>query len=569
MRHSAAIFVLLTAFAAQMFLFARANAQTYDEGVTLASGLRLLETGADDINVEHPPLVKALVALPVRLFAAPRLDVAAWAKRRESGFALGQDVLYSGGVPHARLLWLGRAPVMVLALMLVALIGLFAHRLFGPRAGLLALALAAFDPNLVAHGALMSLDLPMALFFTAALFSLHEFVTTRRVVWLVLSGLAAGLALATKHSGPLLLAAVVGAVLFRAVEAGELPSWWDPQRETSTRARAIAHAAGNALLIVGVSLVVVRLALGRAGYAPYLTGLRAQLAHQHHGHPAFLLGEISRTGWKSYFPLALVMKVPPLTLLLALASIAWSRRGAPLRRALAVVVFPLTCLFVSLLFARINIGVRYALPLLPLLIVLASRVATIPVPDWIKGALALSLAHHVVAAVRIAPHDLAFFSDAVGGPSRGHRYLADSNLDWGQDVSTLGRWLAGREAPRRLYLSYFGTADPRAYGVQYRPAPSSCAHLAKWRREPEPASGRELLAVSEMNLQGVFFPDRHAYAWLSDRKPIAVLGHSIAVYEITDDLPAHRALLRLYQRYGPAELVAEERERVRVLEGGP
>ena len=43
----------------------------------------------------------------------------------------------------------------------------------------------------------------------------------------------------------------------------------------------------------------------------------------------------------------------------------------------------------------------------------------------------------MAAAVRIAPHNLAFFSDAVGGPGRGHRYLADSNLDWGQDIRTL------------------------------------------------------------------------------------------------------------------------------------
>jgi hypothetical protein len=563
-RVRAAIFVLLSAFAAQLFLFARSNAQTYDEGVTLAAGLRILDTRVDDINLEHPPLVKALVALPVRLFAAPRLDVAAWAARRESGFALGQDVLYSGGVPYERLLWLGRAPVMLLALMLVALIGLFAHRLWGPRAGLLALALAAFDPNLVAHGALMGLDLPIALFFTAALFAVNEFFTTRRVVWLALAGLFGGLALATKHSGPLLVAAVVSALFFRAIERGELPAWWDPERAIATRARAIAHAAGNAFLVVGIALLVVRLAVGSAGYAPYLAGLRAQLAHQSHGHPAFLLGEISRTGWTSYFPLALLMKVPPLTLLLALVSIAWRKRGD----SLAVVIFPLVCLSVSLLFARINIGVRYALPLVPLLIVLASRAATIPAPDWVRGALAIGVVHHVVAAVRIAPHDLAFFSDAVLGPSRGSRYLADSNLDWGQDISTLGRWLERRERPRRLYLSYFGTADPRAYGVQYRPAPSSCAHLAKWRREPEPDAGRELLAVSAMNLQGVFFADPKAYAWLADQKPIAVLGYSISVYDVTDDVTAHRALLSMYERYGPGELVAEERERVRALEEG-
>lgn len=92
----AAIVVALAAFAAQCIAFAYANSQTYDEGINLAAGLRLLDTGIDDVNGEHPPLAKALIALPVRLFAAPRLDMAAWRARQESGFGLGRDVLYAG-----------------------------------------------------------------------------------------------------------------------------------------------------------------------------------------------------------------------------------------------------------------------------------------------------------------------------------------------------------------------------------------------------------------------------------------------------------------------------------------
>lgn len=558
---------LLLGFVLQTLAFARANGQTYDEGVTLAAGLRLLETGADDVNLEHPPLAKVLVALPVRLFAAPRLDVAASRARGESGFGLGRELLYASGVSHQRLLALGRAPMVLLATLLVGLIGLVAHRLWGWRAGLLALALAAFDPNLVAHGGLMGLDLPLTLWFTACLFCLNELLHTRRWPWLLPAGLAGGLMLATKHSGPLLLAAAALGLLAAALAGAKVVAWWDPEAEPPTRARALLHALGGALLLGGVALLVVRLAVGRAGYEPYLVGIRAQLAHQGHGHPAFLLGEISRAGWASYFPLALLMKLPPLTLLLALGSLLWFRRGAALGTALPLVLLPALGFFASLLFARINIGVRYALPLWPLLIVLGARVATLPLPKWSRAVVALGLAHHLVAAWRIAPHDLAFFSDLVGGPSRGKRYLADSNLDWGQDVSTLGRWLAAREPPRRLYLAYFGSADPHAWGVSYFPAPSSCPHPAPWRRAPEPVSGRELLAVSAMNEQGVFFSDPSAYAWLAAREPVAVLGWSISVWDVTDDLAAHRQLLGMYERFGPAELVAEQRERVRALEG--
>lgn len=559
---------LVLVFLVQCLTFARANGQTYDEGVTLAAGVRLLDTGVDDVNREHPPLAKAIVALPAWLFASPRLDRAFAASRGESSFGLGRALLYDSGADYRRLLWLGRAPVILLALVLVGLIGVFAARVWGPRAGALGVALAAFDPNLVAHGSLMGLDLPLTLWVTGALFCVSELIRTGHIAWLVSAGVLSGFALATKHSGPVYVIAACLALLAQALQKGGIAPWWDTRGATQKRWVAVVHALGNVLLLLGVAFLVLRLTLGRGGYGAYVEGARAQLAHQSSGHPAFFLGEISRNGWVTYFPVAILMKLPPLTLACALVSLIVFRRGASWSPGVAVVLIPLAGLLASLLFARIDIGVRYALPLWPLLIVTASRVATFDGPRWSRIALGIGMLHHVVAAIRIAPHQLAFFSDVVGGPSRGHLYLADSNLDWGQDIRTLGRWLAGTERPRRLYLAYFGSADPRAYGVSYRPAPNSCPHPAPWRPEPEPATGRELLAVSAMNLQGVFFGDSRAYAWLGARRPVAVLGHSISVYDITDDAAAHRALAEMYQRHGPAELAREEAARATALESG-
>jgi hypothetical protein len=564
--------LLVAAYAAQCIAFVAANGQTYDEGITLASGYRLLRDHRDDVNTEHPPLAKVIAALPVWLLESPRLDVEAWAARGESGFALGRDFLYDGGVPHRRLLTLGRAPMVALSIGLVVLVGLWAHRLWGVRAGLLALGLAAFDPNLVAHGSLIGHDAPLALFATCSFFGAGEFFKTRRILWLAATGAATGLAVVTKYSGLVVLAAVCVAFVTHALQSGQMPGWWVRPLGTTSRLRAGLGAAGNLVLLVGVSLVFVRVASGPSGYAGYIAGLRSQLVHQANGHPAYLLGEVSRSGWIGYFPVALAVKVPPLTLLLFGASLALAKKGAPLLSGIACGVAPLLVLFVTLLAVRADIGVRYALPLLPLLIVVAARAATVPTPGWLGIGFMLAVAHHVFACVRIAPHDLAFFSDVVGGPSRGNRYLADSNLDWGQDIQSLGMWLAEREPPLRMYLAYFGTALPEAYGVRYRPAPNSCLHAAPWGGPPgssDRTSGRELFAVSVMNLQGVFFDDPSAYRWLETRRPIALLGYSIAVYDITEDSAAHTALAKLYERYGPATFAAEERARAAAIEGRP
>lgn len=561
---------LALAFVVQCLVFVNANGQTYDEGVNLAAGLRLIETGRDDINLEHPPLGKLIVAWPVRLFVAPSLDVAAWATRRESAFGLGRDLFYNSGVPHEQLLWFGRAPVVGMSVLLLVIIGLCAWRMWGPGAGILALALAAFDPTLVAHGSLIGMDMTLTLWVTSGAFAVGEAMRSRQPGWLVLAGLFAGLAAATKHSGPVFAAMMCGSLGAHALLTGDLAPWWAPRRQTRSRAQALLYAAGNALLVAGVAVLVLRLALGSTGWEPYLVGLRAQLTHQDVGHPAFFLGDLSQTGWASYFPIALAMKMPPATLLLALVSLLAVRRGARWGSGAAVLLVPFACVLASLLFARVNIGVRYALPLWPLVILMASRVATMAMPASGAGRilLAIVLVQHPVAAMRVAPHHLAYFSDLVGGPSQGRHYLSDSNLDWGQDISTLGRWLAARERPRRLYLSYFGTADPKAYGVSYYPAPNSCPHPAPWTREPEPSTGRELLAVSVMNMQGTYFGGQDAYAWLAARRPVAVLGHSISIYDITDDPDAHVALAAMYERFGPKELAAEERGRAGRLRAG-
>ena len=70
------------------------------------------------------------------------------------------------------------------------------------------------------------------------------------------------------------------------------------------------------------------------------------------------------------------------------------------------------------------------------------------------------LALYVGQALAAWPHYLAYFNLASGGPAQGYRWLVDSNLDWGQDLPGLRRYLDEHTEPGRPhYLSYFGSAD--------------------------------------------------------------------------------------------------------------
>jgi hypothetical protein len=57
--------------------------------------------------------------------------------------------------------------------------------------------------------------------------------------------------------------------------------------------------------------------------------------------------------------------------------------------------------------------------------------------------------------------------------------------------------------------------------------------------------GRELFAISDLNLKGIWFGNHDIYAWLAKREPIETLAHSIYVYDITDDAEAHFELAQV------------------------
>jgi hypothetical protein len=248
----------------------------------------------------------------------------------------------------------------------------------------------------------------------------------------------------------------------------------------------------------------------------YGSALTVQFASQ---RAAFLNGEFSTAGWWWYFPYAFAVKttIPAMIVgLLALAAFlrrwrtlqsgqTWIPRartslyaGTPLLALIGVYgIFALT--------SNLNIGHRHLLPIYPALIILAGDAAVwlVPLferrrpaephnaqrrrkqqssgarhpqsgPRTFMGIATLALlAWHIAESAAIRPNYLAYFNQLAGGPSQGYRHLADSSLDWGQDLPALKEWLdrEGLQQPgaRTVYLSYFGTARPEYYGIKAVP----------------------------------------------------------------------------------------------------
>lgn len=449
-------FLLALVAAALTLDHARDDAATTDEPVHVAAAYEIAYQGTGRWNPEHPPLAKALAG--VALAGLPLDPPGSPAGARAHAPILNR-FLHANRTPSETLLLRARLPFALALAALVLALSAEARRRFGPLAGLLAAALCALDPNLIAHAGVVHTDLLVTLFVVLSLRHLDALPdgTSRRAAPLL--GLLWGLAFLSKFSAPLLLAATLPLLLVRGrPPAGEAKRIARRLGLAAVVAAAVVAAgyavayrnlsqadqralAEDRLLVKGRSEAALRVAgsigalLPSAGHAA--TGFLSILLQSRVGAgPNFFLGRLSYEGSALYFPVALATKVP---LALGLAALAGGVTRAGRRTALALSAGILLFLLGS---ARTtyNIGVRHALFAFPFAALAASALLAPGAAPRRRGLLAAGLAGlAAVELLAVHPHELSFFNAAAGGLPAGRRLFADSNVDWGQDLIRLSR----------------------------------------------------------------------------------------------------------------------------------
>jgi dolichyl-phosphate-mannose-protein mannosyltransferase len=567
-------FLLILAFLVQGLGFLASNSQTSDEAVHLAAGYSYLTRGDFRLNPEHPPFIKELCALSVLLaYGIPfHPDDRYWRVAEE--WRIGRDFLYRSPQPWEKILFAGRLPNLLLGVALVGLIGWWARRLWGDWAALTAMALSAFEPNLIANACLVTTDVGAALFTFLTLYLLWEYTAAPTWNLLIGSAVSMGLALASKYSTVILIGIAAGVIGCHILLCGG--SFTFPRRKAAgAKKNSAAPGAGERILdafapfvlLCAVAALVILAVYRFQGFSTWWVGLNRVLAHQEGGHHAFFMGEYSTQGWWSYFLVAFLVKTPIGTLGLIAASLIFFRAGSPLqRREVVFLLLPVAILLLAASEGRINIGLRHILPVYPLLIVLGSRLATLNWPVVARvAAVGIPVGLAAASSLSVAPHQLAYFNELVGGPDQGLRYLSDSNIDWGQDLKGVKAYM-DREGIPMIYLAYFGNPPPAALGIRFQYAPGF-GHLDPPSLDIlPPGAPREILAISVCMLQGLFPGNRDLYAWLWDRAPVGKVGYSIYLYDLTSDPAAHLHLAKTYLRAGPQALAAAELRRVLVLD---
>ena len=543
------IFLLL--FFVQGILFIRANSPTYDEAMHLAAGYSYLAKRDFRLEPQNPPFVKELLALPVFLYYRFPFnpDIQLW--RNGDGYLIGQELLYKSTLPAERMLFLSRFPNLFLGGALLALTGWWAYRLWGGWAAMLAMALASVEPNLIAHSSLVTTDTGAALFIFFTIYLLWEYLNFPSWALLAASGITMGMSLVSKFSAIILIPMIIlllGFSLFLGSQSRFIP---DTKRDR-TPTQKFLEVFILFFFIVLFGSFMIPLAYLFQGIQPWLAGLRRFFVLAEQGQLAFFLGDYSYQGWWNYFLVAFLIKTPIGTLVLVFASLVFCRAGTPLgRRETIFLLSPVIFLFITLTQAKVNIGLRHMLPIYPFLFILASRVTTIRFRSacLVHLLITFPVLLTAISSLRLVPHQLAYFNEFVGGPGQGYRYLSDSNIDWGQELKGVKAYMDQENLPI-IYLSYFGTAPPSYYGIRYQYVPGSWPLEWPPPSDRVPATARKILAISVRNLQDASIPHIPLFGWLRQRQPIAKIGYSIFVYDLTDDQEGLTKLQESYVKAG-------------------
>ena len=451
---------------------------TFDEGYHITRGITRIQTGDSRVNYSHPPLQNIVCAYFAELAHGTQIGVPMGNGWKQADIRmLAAEFAAANRHVFPQLVRASRWGTTLLGAGLCIIAALWAWRAAGPWAGWLAgLGLAA-NPNIIAHGNLTTTDMGVVTCLLGGSFFLWQAVARghdRRLAW---STVLFALGAVMKYYGLIWFAAYLFLCLPILAVSRRAPRllWHLPA--------AAALCAALLACLYGVRPQLIRLGSeswpdGRTWIAGrYVEGLLRQGRHTLSGHRAFFAGHrFMKSSWW-HLPAAIALKTPAAWLIAGIAGIAYlplARRGLirPPAGPAWVAWIPVA-VFSILLFAvnRMAIGIRHAL-VIEVLLVLAAAIGCGRIRHAAARRLlacALLLATMFTAASSF-PDYIGYFPFWAGGSRQGHRWLVDSNYDWGQDLAKLEKnWAALTDANggRPPHLVYFGFVDPGSiYGMQ-------------------------------------------------------------------------------------------------------
>ena len=554
---------------------ARQWSPTHDEYWHLPAGLAAWREARFDVDNLNPPLTRLWQALPLVLGGA-ELPANLPA---DDAFTLGDQFLKANRERYDSWFLAARLANLVLSALTAVWLWIWGREWNGPLAGIVSALLWLFCPVCLANGALATPDAGATLLFVGTLWSTHRLATRPDWRWATAVGLLLGLAQLTKFTNILLwglcpwvwcvtrwragfprisslqLAGLAAAIVMTALltwNAGYLfHGTGRPLSEWQFRSQSLQQWQQRLTLLQKMPVPLP---------ADYLAGFDRQRATMEGSHPVYLDGTWNLTGFPGYYFYCAAYKWSHGTQLWVVLGLAfwlisvwrWRRLRRRLRvpvnelerlkrqvRQGCLVLLPASLLVWVASSMGMQLGFRYILPTFPLLYLLAGSIAPAfwPANRWGRVAVALIMATTLLWGLRLHPHHIAYFNEWSGGLKGGRRHLADSNLDWGQDLNNLRKELKTREIPQ-IKLAYFGMIPPAEIGIEYE-LPPSAGQIAAGR----PPAGWYAISVNfvlgrphtirnpDGSIRGAGYQE---FGYFRSLKPVTTLGGSLDLYFVEE-----------------------------------
>jgi len=500
--------------------FIRVSSPTYDETVHLSTGYADIKTGKYRLNIkDHPPLSEMISAAPLIFY---KLNAFLSHPYYSFGavYHYGDLFLYENVVDAEKILNTSRIFSFVLwSVLFPIFIYLFSKKIFSESAAFFALVSYFLFPIFISNNALITTDSASAFFYFSSFYFAYCFAANMKkggdaqYSKIILAGLFTAFAMSSKYN-MIVIAPVV--CLLLAAECFYLGKF---------KKRDFFLCLFVYLLSVFLALLVIF----KFDISLYFEGLRATFKRMSGGRSSFVCGHYSINGVWWYFPFAFMVKTPVFIIISFFAGLCAA--AGKFEKKYIWLFIPFLVYFLGALTAKLQIGIRHILPLMPFVCVFAGLAAA----EFRKKAFRFFLFFVFLISsffiFKTHPYHLSFFNALVGGAPNGWKYLADSNVDWGQDVKSLATYLKKQGNPPVIF-AYFGVTRPQYYGIRYFPFGvisnvefSGNVDICKTKRI--------LLAVSATNLQSVYYRDKKSFEWLKKETPIFRAGYSVFLYDLT------------------------------------
>ncbi len=579
--------VILGVMFVTMFYSSKGDSAIVDEIAHIPSGYSYITTGDYRLNPEHPPLIKDLAAVPL-LFLNLKFPYDYWRANLpviNNQWQMGWKFIYeTAGNDPAKILMASHIPMMLITLTLGLLVFLWSKKLFGPKAGIFALTLLAFDASIIAHGRFVTTDLGISFAFFLNMMALYYYFEKPTKKSMLLAAFTFFVALVSKFSAAVLAPTYVVVFLMLVFRKGTekktdiLTGIFDEKLSKRFVSALVSFAV---ICITGVIMmwgfyffhtmnmpaevqknliyesmpknVVSDTLAGMSDnvvlkpMAQYLLGFSMVAGHVEGGHDAFLLGMTSNKGWWYYYPVVLALKtaIPIFIFMILLFLFRKQLEWKGWFTEIYLWILPIVLLAMGMQ-GSINLGIRYMLPIFPFLFVALSRlgnlidfgtIKNVISRQWKQGAagaiVVILLIWYVVGSLTTYPHYLSYFNEFVGGYQNGYKYLTDSNLDWGQDVKRLSEWIKTSELSKehkcqyQTYVDVFPGSMPAAYYI-------GRDRMIEWHVQNGKPTG--CFAISATFYQNSKLKKEANggmdYAWLDSETPITNIGGSILIYDL-------------------------------------